>query len=286
MCQSLSLAAIGRVVSPTTSDRYTLYQCGACGSRSFDLHECDTDLAAFYERLALSDAVSPEGAFRRAPLWDREVTVITRLFGRRPRSVLDAGCRAGDFLLHWPPEIRRVGVELSQRSAALARQRGLTVHQGLLEDLDLREQFEVVTCYAILEHLAQPRRFLERLEGLLCPGGLLAVMVPSFETGKARLLEAIGYPWHMNRPPEHLNLYSRGFLDGFFGRRGFALVSRRYTSGGMANPLRRIPGLGQSFARLMWWVDAYTPLNTLPLFDHMYTYYRRKDPGSGPATSR
>jgi SAM-dependent methyltransferase len=281
MCTSPSVTPIGRVASPATSASYTLYRCRSCGSRSFDVHEHETDLIAFYERLASNGTAGPEPTFRRAPLWDHEVAVISRLHGAVPGSVLDAGCRSGDFLLHWPAATRRVGLELSLRSAALARQRGLTVHQGRLEDIELQEAFDVVTCYAILEHLAEPRRFLDRLEGLLRPGGVLSIMVPSFQTAKARFLETIGYPWHMNRPPEHLNLYSRDFLDGFFGRRGFVVAARRYTSGGMFNPFGRIPGLGRGFARLMWWADAYTPLSVLPVFDHMYTYYRKTGPGSG-----
>jgi len=52
----------------------------------------------------------------------------------------------------------------------------------------------------------------------------------------------------------------------------------------MFNPLRQVPGLGRGFARLMWWADAYTPLRTLPIFDHMYTYYRKKNPRAAEAS--
>ena len=285
-CTSSAVAPVGSVVSPCTSAPYTLYHCQTCGSRSFDVHEHEIDLSAFYEGLAAADPAIADPPFQQTPYWDHEVAVIRRLLGRRPSSVLDVGCQAGDFLLHWPANLSRVGVELSHRWAEVARGRGLSVHQCSLEHLELEEQFDVVTCYAILEHLIHPRQFLLRLESLLHQGGLLAVMVPSFQTGKARFLEAIGYPWHMNRPPEHLNLYSRGFLDDFLGRRGFVVAARRYTSGGMFNPLRRIPGLGRGFARLMWWMDAYTPLNTLPIFDHMYTYYRKTGTASAPGASR
>jgi len=262
------------VRSPIDGRYYALYECKRCRSRSFDAHEHQTDLAALYDSLAEASAQTYELPFQRSSYWSHEVAFIRRMLGREPVSVLDAGCRTGDFLLHWPETVRRVGVELSHRSAQIAGRRGLAVHEMQLEDLQIHDRFEIVTCYAILEHLTAPRQFLAKLADLVQEGGVLAVLVPSFETLKARALEAVGYRWHMYRPPEHLNLYSRPFLDTYLAQEGFSLVARRYTSGGTFNPLGRVPLLGKAFAKAMWLVDANSPLHLVPVFDHMYAYYR------------
>ena len=73
-------------------------------------------------------------------------------------------------------------------------------------------------------------------------------------------------------PPLHLNLYSKGFLDRRLAK-NFKLVDRYWTSGGMFNPFRNIPLAGRAFGKSMTLIDEYTPINKLPIFVHMYSYY-------------
>jgi hypothetical protein len=91
------------------------------------------------------------------------------------------------------------------------------------------------------------------------------------------LLETFNIQWHMHSPPAHLSLYSREFLDNFLIQSGFMLAARRFTSGGMFNPFQRVPLVRNAFARVMWVLDAFSPLNRFPFFDHMYSYYQKVD---------
>jgi SAM-dependent methyltransferase len=231
------------------------------------------DLEELYDELAQPHAETE--AFTPSPHWGAEVSRIEALLGRRANSTLDVGCRNGDLLLHWPEGTQRVGVELSTAAANLAQQRGLEIHRCRLEDAPLEEPFDAVTCYAILEHLAEPMRFLDSLSSIVSEDGVLIVMIPSFETWKARWLEALGMRWYMYCPPEHLTFYSRAFLDDFLGKRDFSLVQRRYTSGGTANPFMNVPLAGRAWARMMRTLDSSAWVTGRPFFDHMYSYYRR-----------
>jgi SAM-dependent methyltransferase len=273
ICSSRSLKALKKVKSPYTHKDYTLYQCATCKSRLFDVNEHPSvDLGEHYD----ARAQGPDywrTDFRRSAYWSREVTLIKKLYGGNPRSVLDIGCRTGDFLLHWPQEVTKCGVELSTHSAFIATKRGLDVRQGFLEETEFSRGFDIVTGYAIIEHLAAPQRFLNKFADLVNHKGILVIMVPSYETLKTKTLDLLGIPWHMYSPPEHFSLYSRVFLDCYLKSRDFVLSRRRYTSGGMFNPFRSFPLFGHVFGKAMWYIDAYSPLRYLPIFDHMYSYY-------------
>jgi 2-polyprenyl-3-methyl-5-hydroxy-6-metoxy-1,4-benzoquinol methylase len=68
--------------------------------------------------------------------------------------------------------------------------------------------FDAVTFWAVLEHLAEPKRFLEKAHAILKPGGLCFVLVPNFKSLAVRLLGArYRYVY-----PQHLNYFTRRTL--------------------------------------------------------------------------
>ncbi len=274
LCGSQQVFESKNVESPHFEVEYTLYECRSCASAFFEIEQHQVDIEKLYDDVATTKADIYEGLFRPSRYWQHETALIRRCAKIPIQSVLDVGCRTGDFLKHWPADIERVGVELSLRSAEVARSRGLIIHQGYLEKTEFDQPFDVVTCYAVIEHLSNPTTFISRLARLVNPGGVLAIMVPTRECLKRRLIDAVGKRWHMYCPPQHLNFISRARLDQSLSSNDFELHRRRFTSGGMFNPLSVIPIADKVGARLMEINDRHGPLNFLPIFDHMYSYYR------------
>ncbi len=274
LCSSTSAQARQVVKSRFVDLDYTLYECNNCSSAFFDIKQHEVNLEQVYATEAATKAGIYEGVFRPSRYWQHEVALIRGTAGIPIKSVLDVGCRTGDLLLHWPQDIRRVGVELSSRSAEVARSRGLEIHQDFLENVQFGSPFDAVTCYAVIEHLPDPMAFLSELSVLVKPGGALAILVPTRECLKRTLSDAIGIHWHMYSPPQHLNFISRRLLDQTLSSAGFELQRRRYTSGGMFNPLGRVPLAKKLGGRIMELADRHSPLNHAPLFDHMYSYFR------------
>ena len=272
LCGASSIRAVGSFVSHQTGAPYTLYACEACRSELFDPDENAVDLEALY---ASEEPAEMYRRFRRVLVWSHEVRLLERLSVRPVRSVLDVGCRTGDFLMHWPSSVRRVGVELSAPAARVAQERGLAVVQSPIEQYSPEEPFDVVTLYAVLEHLARPLAMLQRLPHLVMPRGLVGILIPTHQSLKQRLLTRLGRRWHMYNPPLHLSFLSHQLLDSLMRTLGFKLAGRRYTSGGMIDPLARIPFVRSAWRRGMHLVDAHTALNRLPVFDHLYSYYLR-----------
>jgi SAM-dependent methyltransferase len=130
------------------------------------------------------------------------VEAIERRYGRRGK-LLDVGCALGDFLLEakaagWDVE----GVEVSAFAAQRARERGLPVTTGRLEDLNLpAASFDVITLYDAIEHMTDPVATLAAVRRLLVPGGILHLVTPNVGGMQACLL---GRYWYHYKPGEHL----------------------------------------------------------------------------------
>jgi SAM-dependent methyltransferase len=213
--------------------------------------------------------------------------------------------------MHWPDTDRRVGIELNTHNAEIARKRGLEIYTGFVQTYETEQLFDVVSCYAILEHVGDPRPILRKLAALVKPGGMLVILVPSYDTGIRRLADWGGIYWHMFAPPSHLTYYSRPYLDGFLTQNGLTRVRRTYSSGGISSNylpftatfrllrsgsyeslrlyfssalqdqtagresrLVKMARLG--FTMILNLLDRHTPLRLAPFFDHMYSYYVRR----------
>jgi SAM-dependent methyltransferase len=82
----------------------------------------------------------------------------------------------------------------------------------------LGAEYDFIACSEVLEHLHQPLVELERLSGLLRPGGLLAVM-----TGFPPDSPAAFAGWHYARDPTHVAFYGPQTFDWMARRLGMAL---------------------------------------------------------------
>jgi hypothetical protein len=81
----------------------------------------------------------------------------------------------------------------------------------------LAERYDFITCTETAEHFFHPGDELTRLDGLLRPGGWLAIMTELYLDG--RLLEE----WRYARDPTHVSLYRRRTMDWIARRFGWGL---------------------------------------------------------------
>lgn len=277
-CKSENIETLKAIKSPHFPNSYLLYKCNACGSKFFNPNEHDVSLDKMYESFA-SNANKHRltDEFKRNRLWDYQKKIINRLLGKEPESILDIGCRTGDFLLHFDNTKIKEGVELSKQYAEVCEKRGIKIHADFVENINFTQQYDVVSCFALLEHVVDPIHIIEDLKKLVKPNGLLIIAIPTHECFKEKLLYKLNIQWHMFSPPEHLNFLSRKqMLNTVTAKNEFDLAREHFTSGGIFNPFRAIPLLKQAFGFFMFQLDK-TPLNQLRVFDHMYLFYKKKD---------
>jgi methionine biosynthesis protein MetW len=106
--------------------------------------------------------------------------------------VLELGCASGYIgrLLIETKGCRVTGVEVDPNAAREARENGLTVIEGSLEDISFRnsitQRFDVVLATDVLEHLRDPASVLDDFKRWLAPGGRAIIAVPNIATWPIR----------------------------------------------------------------------------------------------------
>lgn len=137
-------------------------------------------------------------------------------------AMLEIGCGNGDLLFEAQRRGYRVaGVEFSPFAVAKANARlgAELVQPGSVEDADLPSRhFDFVIAADVLEHVSDPKRFLERIRELMCLGGAVILITPSLESMTRRVMR---WRW-MEYKVEHLFYFGRHSIHILLTRCGFS----------------------------------------------------------------
>jgi SAM-dependent methyltransferase len=109
--------------------------------------------------------------------------VIAGLELPTPARVLDAGCGSGRNMIEFSSLGTVTGIELSETSVALARQReaGEIVSGSVLEMPFPDDSFDLAVSLDVIEHLEDDLSALRELRRTVAPGGALLVTVPAYQ---------------------------------------------------------------------------------------------------------
>lgn len=205
----------------------TLTRCAGCGLVSVDPLPTREqalspyDAAYFRGERGYRDYAAEEAVFRAE---HRRRLARVRAAGGKGR-LLDVGAATGACLLEAREAgFEAVGLEPSAETAARARERGLDVVTGTVEDAEFPDaSFDVVTCFDALEHFLDPVAALRRIRGWLRDDGLLALTVPDFGGAWARIS---GTRWPFVTPWDHLHYFKRRTLSRALSAAGFRVTTR------------------------------------------------------------
>lgn len=155
---------------------------------------------------------APHETERRRKVAGRRFKSITRLLGKKPADsrLVDVGCSRGQFVdFAAQAGFAAEGVEPAKHIAATARESGLNVHTGLLEDQHYPDAvFDVATLFEVVEHLREPLPLLQECRRILKPGGVLVIStgnVASWTVG------AMGDRWdyfHIEKDGGHISFFN------------------------------------------------------------------------------
>ena len=179
--------------------RFELRQCGACSVGYF----APRSLAGSCELYAQLEKYEWYYMPRK---WEHDVALKDL---RGCRKVVEVGCGFGDFVARVAQQgVKVEGIEHNPSAVQRAAQRGWPVRR--LDLLELAAQspaaYDAVCSFQVLEHLADPAKFLAACCTLLRPGGKLLLGLPDAES-------FIRYQFNiLDLPPHHMSRWSAKVL--------------------------------------------------------------------------
>lgn len=127
---------------------------------------------------------------------------------REHARMIDVGCGDGfhlgllrDF---GKPGWRLEGIDPSDRAVQAGAQKGLKIHHGIVQELDLpNASYDLAFMIATIEHVDDPVGVLQSVRSLLKPGGKVVIVTDNtdtlhFQLFKSRYWGGYHYPRHWN----------------------------------------------------------------------------------------
>ena len=208
---------MGYDFSPRTSKSYRIVECDEC---SHVFADPMPHIQAAY-RFSPSDSYVDHNICRAKTA--NECLKILASLGVTTGKLLDIGCNAGVFLDVASVSFLAEGIELSSESSAIASRRHVVYTDDFLE-IKLETCYDVITAFAVLEHLENPRLAIAKARSSLREGGLFMVYVPDIRSLPAAILrqkwwQFMGMHLHyFSKSTMTSLLVSEGFTVEFLGR--------------------------------------------------------------------
>lgn len=193
---------------------FNVVQCNSCSLVYVNPRPTEGEIVKFYNEHFYEANLSPEQSIEsnrgRLEAMHRHVKDLPA--GR----LLDVGCFKGEF----PYFMKRCswevhGVEFASRPPNLFE---LDIHYGPIETAPFEQQsFDLITMWAVLEHVYDPRGMLEKVGKFLKPAGRLVILVPNFNSIQGRILRH-------DDVPRHLTMFTKHTLTHMLGLTGYRPV--------------------------------------------------------------
>lgn len=144
---------------------------------------------------------------------------------RRAIRLLDVGCSSGYFLgVAQQMGFSAEGVEPGRRAVLTARAAGLTVHEGLLEDVVLPEQnYDAITMFEVIEHVPDALAVTQRCRRLLQPRGVVVIGTGNTQSWTFKVMKSRWEYLHIDRHGGHVSFFNPHSINALAARSGFAV---------------------------------------------------------------
>ena len=182
-------------------------------------------------------------------------------------SLLEIGCGYG-YLLEAAQGFfsTRVGTDFSAQAVQRAKNRADQVYQGGIQQVSLEQEFDLVIATHVIEHVYQPKLFLEQLCQRLRSGGKVVIATPNMGSFWRHLM---GHRWPSFKMPEHILYFDEKSLSSLMRQVGMTNI--QYLPYPHAFPLPLIASkFGIKLPPTLNQYNLWLPATTLALYGTFY----------------
>jgi 2-polyprenyl-3-methyl-5-hydroxy-6-metoxy-1,4-benzoquinol methylase len=138
-------------------------------------------------------------------------------------TILDIGCSSGSFLsLSKNRGLKTFGIELNKSEVEFAKAKGHSIYNNLLEDINFKTKFDIVTLWDVFEHLKDGKSYLNQIKNILCDDGVIFLQIPNSDALAAKILRE---KCNMFDGLEHVNLYGIETIKKLASKCDFKILS-------------------------------------------------------------
>ncbi|MBW4516437.1 MAG: class I SAM-dependent methyltransferase [Timaviella obliquedivisa GSE-PSE-MK23-08B] len=145
---------------------------------------------------------------------------------KKDARILDVGCGDGFHLSllqdFGQKSWRLEGIEPNDRAVEMGRRKGLKIHQGIVQNLDLpQSSYDLAFMIATIEHVDDPTAVLRAVRALLKPGGRLVIVTDNTDTLDFQLSRT--RHWGGYHFPRHWNLFNSATMAAIAQKTGLEI---------------------------------------------------------------
>lgn len=171
-----------------------------------DFYQClESDLRFFYPPIVGSESFYEKlQKFEWYYQEEKNEYDYAAKFVKPSDSVLEIGCGRGNFAKKINTQ-NYVGLELSRKAKELGTLNNIFIKNETIQAhaANHPENYDIVCAFQVLEHIAEPRSFIESSLACLKPGGLLIYSVPSLDSFGKYVSN-----FTLDMPPHHVTKWS------------------------------------------------------------------------------
>ncbi len=254
----------------TSPDKFSALQCNSCGlvylNPRPEISEFERIYPANYHAFDFSEEdfgfvykVRSRLEAKRVLSWCKDLNDDAR--------IIDTGCGDGFHLSllekygskNWTLE----GIDIDKRAAKMAMDKGLKVHVGSIDEIDLpKNAYDLAIMVQTIEHVAEPAETLRAVHRILKPGGKVVVVTDNTDSFDFKLFKKSH--WGGYHFPRHWNLFNKTSLTKLAEKTGFE-VAKLTTQ---VSPVNWVYSLHNRFVdeqKPKWLINQFTLKSTISL---------------------
>ena len=160
-------------------------------------------------------------------------SISKRIDNAKELSVLDIGGGTGWLLKvirDIDPRVRFTQVvDIDEKAKTIAETDGHSYFQGRIEEFPSDRKFDLILMLNLIEHVADPKAVMLKIEKLLNKGGLVLMKTPNIDSLDARLFKNIY--WGGLHCPRHWVLFSENSFRYMISSTELKVQTLKYTQG-------------------------------------------------------